>query len=295
MGAILHHPEFQALEAAWRGVYFLVSQLDTSSDLRIYLLDLTKEELASDLKSGDDLARTALYRSIVEETVQTPGADPWALLAGNYVFELEGGEVESLGRLARIASAAGAPWVSAAGSTLLGCRSLAATPDPDDWSLPSGTAASETWEALRKLPEASSLGLILPRFLLRLPYGKRSDPMDSFAFEELLGTPEHEHYLWGNPCFVAALLLGRTFSESGWESSEGIQQDVDGLPLHVYEDAGESVVKPCAEILLTQRAADRIASQGIMPLASMKGEDRVRLLHLQSIASPTLRLAGRWR
>ncbi len=295
MEAILHHPEFQALEATWRGVYFLVSQLETGTDLKIYLFDVTKDELASDLKSSDDLARTALHRSIVEETVQTPGGEPWTLLAGNYVFELDGGDIESLGRLARIASAAGAPFVAAAGSSLIGCEALAATPDPDDWSLPSETAVAQNWEALRKLPEAASLGLVLPRFLLRLPYGKKSDPVESFAFEEMAEPPQHEKYPWGSPCFVAALLLGRTFSESGWEFSEGIQQDVEGLPLHVYEDAGESVVKPCAEILLTQRAADRIASHGIMPLASMKGEDRVRLLHLQSIASPSLRLAGRWK
>jgi type VI secretion system protein ImpC len=145
------------------------------------------------------------------------------------------------------------------------------------------------------LAEASSLGLILPRFLLRLPYGKKSDPIESFPFEEMDTPPQHEHYLWGNPCFVAALLLGKTFSESGWEFSEGIQQDLEGLPLHVYEDAGESVVKPCAEILLTQRAADRISHCGIMPLATMKGEDRVRLLRFQSIASSEAGLAGRWK
>jgi type VI secretion system protein ImpC len=106
--------------------------------------------------------------------------------------------------------------------------------------------------------------------------------------------PEHEHYLWGNPCFAAALLLGRTFTESGWEFSEGIQQDVEGLPLHVFDEAGESVVKPCAEVLMTQRAAEKISNCGIMPLASMKGEDRVRLLRIQSVSLPARTLRGRW-
>lgn len=294
MEAILHHPEFQALEATWRGVDFLVRQLETGSDLKLYLLDVTKEELSSDLQSADDLARTALYKAVVEETVQTPGADPWSLLAGNYAFELENGDLDSLGRLAKIASAAGAPFVAAAGSSLIGCESLAATPDPDDWLRPRATPAGEVWEVLRRLPEASSLGLILPRFLLRLPYGKKSDPIESFPFEEMAAAPAHEHYLWGNSCFIATLLLARTFSESGWEFSEGIQQDVEGLPLHVFEEAGESGVKPCAEVLMTQRAAERISSSGIMPLASMKGEDRVRLLRIQSVASSEASLAGRW-
>jgi len=292
--AILHHPEFQALEAAWRGVYFLISQLETGSSLKVYLFDLTKDELASDLQSADDLSRTTLYRAIVEETVQTPGADPWALLAGNYVFELESGDMDRLGRLARIASAAGAPFVAAAGPSLIGCESLAATPDPDDWSLPRGSSVCQTWEALRALPEASSLGLILPRFLLRLPYGKKSDPIESFSFEEMAAAL-HEYYLWGNPCFIATLLLARTFSESGWEFAEGIQQDVEGLPLHVFDEAGESGVKPCAEAIMTERAAERISNCGIMPLASMKGEERVRLLRLQSLRGPEAGLAGRWK
>ena len=292
--AILHHPEFQALEASWRGVYFLVSQLDTGSDLKIYLLDCTKEELASDLKSSEDLSRTALYRATVEETVQTPGSTPWALLAGNYVFDLESGDIESLGRVAKIASAAGAPFIGAAGSSLIGCESLAATPDPDDWSLPLGSTICQTWEVLRKLPEASSLGLILPRFLLRLPYGKKADPIESLPFEELSTSPEHEHYLWGNPTFAAALLLARTFTESGWQFSEGIQQDIEGLPLHVFEEAGESVVKPCAEVLMTQRAAEKISNCGIMPLASIKGEDRIRLVRVQSVAPSGARLRGKW-
>ena len=197
MEAILHHPEFQALEASWRGIYFLVSQLDTGRDLEIYLLDFAKEELASDLKSSEDLSRTILYKAMVEETVQTPGASPWALLAANYLFGLESGDIESLGRVAKIASVAGAPFVAAAGASLIGCESFAATRDPDDWSLGGGTAVSQAWEAVRHLPEASSLGLILPRFLLRLPYGKESDPIESLPFEELSTPPEHEHYLWG--------------------------------------------------------------------------------------------------
>ncbi|MCI0623383.1 MAG: type VI secretion system contractile sheath large subunit [Acidobacteria bacterium] len=294
MEAVLHHPEFQALEATWRGAYFLVSQLETGSELKVYLLDLTNEELASDLKSAEDLARTALYRVLVEETVQTPGADHWTLLSGNYVFNLESGDIESLGRLAKIASAAGAPFVAAASSSLVGCESLAATPHPDDWSLPGGTAMGQAWDGLRRLPEASSLGLILPRFLLRLPYGKKSDPIESFPFEELDAVPQHEHYLWGNPCFIAAYLLGRAFGESGWDFSEGMEHNAEGLPLHVYEDAGESVIKPCAETLLTERAAQAIRYQGIMPLLSLKGQDRIRLLRFQSLASPEAPLSGRW-
>jgi type VI secretion system protein ImpC len=274
--AILHHPEFQALEASWRGVYFLVSQLDTGSDLKIYLLDFTKEELASDLSSSEDLSRTALYRAMVEETVQTPGATPWALLAGNYVFDLESGDIEVLDGSPRSPPRqerrSWLPQVPA----LVGCESLAVTPDPDDWSLAGGTAVSQAWEAVRHLPEASSLGLILPRFLLRLPYGKKADPIESLPFEELSTPRSMSTISGGNPCFAAALLLARTFTESGWQFLEGIQQDIEGLPLHVFEEAGESVVKPCAEVLMTQRAAEKnLELRHHASWTSMKGEDQV--------------------
>jgi type VI secretion system protein ImpC len=285
MRALLHVPAFQALEAAWRAVFFLVRRIETSSQLKLYLIDVSKEQLAADLMSSPDLRASGAYRLLVEKSVGTPGAEPWAVIVGNYTFGAERQDAELLARLAKIAKAAGAPFIAAASPRLLGCASLADTPDPRDWKLTPDPNDAAAWTALRGLPEATAIGLALPRFLLRLPYGKKTDPIEAFDFEEMPEAPPHEDYLWGNPAFACALLLAQSFSEYGWEMRPGTHAEIDGLPLHVYQRDGESEPKPCAEALLTEQAAERILEQGLMPLVTLKGRDAVRLLTFQSVAS----------
>ncbi len=293
MRAVLHNPDFQALEAAWRAAFLLVRQLDTGSQLKLYLLDISKEELAADLSSATDLRATGVYRLLVEQSIETPGAEPWAVILGNYSFGSANEDVELLSRLARIASRAGAPFLAAASPGLLGCTSLTSTPQPRDWKALAQEFA-RSWAELRHLPEANAVGLALPRFLLRLPYGKKTSPLESFDFEEFPELPVHDDYLWGNPAFAAGLMLGRSFSEAGWEMRPGTATEIEQLPLHIYQREGEPESKPCAEVLLTEDAAERMLDQGLMPLVSLKGRDRVRLVRFQSIADPPRALAGRW-
>jgi type VI secretion system protein ImpC len=131
--------------------------------------------------------------------------------------------------------------------------------------------------------------------LLRLPYGAATDPVESFSFEEMPDTPEHEDYLWGNPAFACALLLAQSFSDSGWQMRPGEHSEINGLPLHAYKQNGDSELKPCAEALLTERAAGKILENGLMPLVWLKSQDSVRLLRFQSVAKPLRALAGRWQ
>ena len=287
MRAILHYPDFQAIEAAWRGLHFLVSRIETGAELKLVLLDISKAELAAALGSAEDLRSTAIYRLLVEQTVETPGGEPWAVLAGNYSFDQTGEDAKLLGCMANIARAAGAHFIAAAGDRLLGCESLAQTPDPRTWKQTADIEGRLAWEALRKLPEASHIGLALPRFLLRLPYGAETDPVERFDFEEMEARPEHDHYLWGNSCFACVCLLAQAFSEYGWDFRPGIIQDLEGLPLHVYKEEGEAKIKPCAEVVLTELAAEAILEKGLMPLLSFKNQDRVRLARFQSLADPS--------
>jgi type VI secretion system protein ImpC len=292
MRALLHVPDFQALEAAWRAVLLLVRRIETNTQLKLYLVDVSQEELAADLTSSTDLRATGTYRLLVERSVRTPGAEPWTVLVGNYIFGPEREDVELLGKLAKVASAAGAPFVAGASPRLLGCASLATTPEPRNCK--PRAEHMESWAALRGLREASSVGLVLPRFLLRLPYGKKTDAIESFDFEEMPGTPVHEDYLWGNSAFACCLLLAQSFSEEEWEMRPGIISEIERLPLHVYDHDGESELKPCAEALLTEDAAEQMLENGLMPLASLKGRDAARLVRFQSIAAPLRPLAGRW-
>lgn len=294
MRRILHHTDFQAIESAWKAVYFLVSRLEMNEQLKLYLIDISKAELSADLSAAEDLRSTGMYGILAEQTVETPGAEPWAVLAGNFTFDKTREDAELLGRIAKIASHAGAPFMSAANAHVLGCDSLPEMPDPDDWQRRTDIKDSQVWQALRKLPESSYLGLALPRFLLRLPYGADTDATERFDFEEMLDVPDHDDYLWGNPCFGCVYLLAQAFTHYGWNLRPGVIQDIEGLPLHIYKEQGESKIKPCAEVVLTERAAEIILDNGLMPLLSFRNQDTVRLARFQSLADPLTPLTGRW-
>ncbi|HMF57219.1 MAG TPA: type VI secretion system contractile sheath large subunit [Pyrinomonadaceae bacterium] len=292
MSAILHHADFQALESAWRALDFLVSRLETGTDLKLYLLDISREELAADILSNEQVDSSALYKLLVESTVGTPGGIPWAVVVGNYRFDFT--DAEFLQKISLVAQEAGAPFIAEASAHVIGCDSLARTPDPEDWRATAEDEPSKAWRDLKRIPSASYLGLALPRFLLRLPYGQETEPTEEFDFEEMPpdAPPLHDWYLWANPAFAVVYLLAHAFTESGWDMRPGQVQEIEGLPLHIYTQDGESRIKPCAETLMTTRSAERIINEGIMPLISMKDTDAIRLGMFQSLNGK--RLAGRW-
>lgn len=294
MQIILHHEDFKATEAAWRGLDFLVSRLETDEQLKLFILDITKTELTKDLTAADDLYTTALYKLWIDQPAGTAGRLPWAVVAGNYTFEKQNKDLVLLGRIAKITKAAGTCFIAAAKDRFLCKNSLVETPDPDDWQPREDQEVEKIWQALRQMPEAANIGLGLPRLLLRLPYGADTDPVDAFNFEEMPGIPLHENYLWGNPCFAIILLLGQSFSLQGRQMSPGSILDIDSLPLHIYKEKGEPHLTPCAEMLLSQPAAEQILDKGLMPLLSFLNQDRIRLTRFQSIADPLTRLAGPW-
>lgn len=293
---VLHHPSFQELETIWLGLAFLVNRLETDSTLQISLLDLPKSELSADLLGSNDLYATQLYRLLVQETVHTPGAHPWAVVAGVYTFDRTSEDVQILERIAHIAKEAGAPFLASASPGVVGCSSFGALPDPDDWQNPlAHPEKQQQWEQLRRMDHASYLGLSLPRFLLRQPFGRETEAISLFDFEEMAGVPGHDDYCWGNPIFAGLALLGQAFSEEGWHPRPGSVQDIDGVPVHVYQDGtGDTVTKPCAEACLTEQAAEHLLEAGLMPLLSYKNQDRIRLVRFQSIALPLKPLQGRW-
>jgi type VI secretion system protein ImpC len=215
------------------------------------------------------------------------------VIVGRYTFEPTAEDAALLGQAARFGAAVGAPFLAAAGDRFLGCDSLADHPDPDDWSAPPDPDGA--WAELRSRPEAVWAGLALPRFLLRLPYGKDATPAERFEFEEL---PEdearanHGRYLWGNPAVACAFLLAEAYQQGGWGFRAGEVSEVDGLPQHVYAAAGESQVKPCGEVWLVDRAVEAAWEKGLMPLVSVRGRDAVQVPGFRSLAEPPRALAG---
>ncbi len=295
MRTLLHHPDFQHLEATWRGLAWLTQRLEFSTQLKLFVVDISKEELRADLAQVEGLRSSKLARVLIDQAAGTPGGQLWALLAGNYTFDQIPKDMELLGQLAKLGQQAGVPFLAQGGSTFIGCHSLAETLDPEDWQKVSQSTSHESWQTLRNCPEASSVGLVLPRFLLRLPYGLETEPIESWPFEEMGSPPSHEEYLWGNPIYVCLELIGRAFTEKGWHGRPGIFLEVEGLPLHIFTYERESRIQPCAEVLLTEGAAEIILERGLMPLLTLKDQDVIHLARFQSIADPLKSLAGRWK
>jgi type VI secretion system protein ImpC len=286
MRAILHHPAFQALETAWRSVFFLVKRLPTDENLKICILDATFDEWRADL-SRDDPSASVFVRELVERAAESP----WAAFVSLEMFGKGIDDLETLAAMALVASRARTPVLAGVSTGLVGCTSLATDPEPRTWK-PNGELAG-AWQMIRGMDAARFLGAVVPRFLLRLPYGAKATRTESFAFEEM-PKPDHEQYVWGSGAVAAALLLAEGFVASGWNLNPDDVRQIGELPVHVYADEGETAMKPCAEVLVRETALEALTDSGLMVLASIRERDGVRLVRFQSAAAGTEPLAGRW-
>lgn len=292
MRGILHDARFQELEAAWRGLFFLVRRTETSPDLKIFITDISKSELSDELRSAESLASTSLYRHLIKDAIETPGGEGYAAVLGNYAFDINVDDVAALIRVAKLAAGANAPFIANATPSVLGLETLDGNADPGNWDLSDETQTAKLWAALRGQPEAEYLGLTMPRLLTRLPYGVDTDPLETFAFEEFDGLPAHDGYVWTNGCFAVGQLIAETYSAYGWDMGRALKQDIEGLPVHVYKESTETVYKPCSEVLLTDKAFQKLMEIGVMPFITYKNSDRVKLARYQSVADTALK--GPW-
>ena len=284
MRRLLHHSDFQTLESLWRSVDLLVRELETDGSLQIILYDVTAEELAADLSSNDKLEETGLYKLLVEQPALDTRTVPPSAIVGNYTFEQTPPHAELLGRIAKVAAAAGAPFLAAIGSEAFEKKK------PEEIH----PLVVESWGALRALPHAAYLGLTVPRFMLRWPYGAKTEPIDPFPFEEFTASFGLKGFLWGNAANLAGLLLGKTFAQQGMGGMEPGSIMVQGdLPLYYFTDAdGDQIALPCTERIASEAAAAHIISQGFMPLLWMRGRPEVRLGSFAAINGA--QLAGPW-
>jgi type VI secretion system protein ImpC len=252
----------------------------------VVLLDVSLAELAADLKASENLAASGLHQLLIEKGVRGPRGEPWAVLVGNYVFDLTGQHAELLGRLAKIASQTNAPFLTTVHPRVLD-KSFTMSPD-----------AAPAWQALRQLPEAALLGLAVPRFLLRLPYGGDTQSIDKFTYEEMSRPPDRSHYLWGNPALACAVLLAQAFQKAGWGCKPGTVLDLDNLPIHVYTADDEEEVT-LAEAWLVRPQTEQVVKMGIMPFLCVRGKGAMQLSRFHSLAQPpkdqqACDLQGRW-
>jgi type VI secretion system protein ImpC len=271
MRALLHDPAFQSLEAAWRGVHWLVSNLELGETLQLHLLDLSREELIADIVAANgQIAQTGLYRVLVDRWRNVPGGEGWSALIGLSRFGPSAADIGLLAALGLIASQAGAPFLADADLTLAG---------KDD-------AALAGWQALRASEAAPWIALAAPRVLLRRPYGKRSDPIESFAFEEIAGLPEASQLLWGHASLALALLIGRAFTDGGWSMDLDDNREIADLPLYTFTRDGEPEMQPCGERVLSESDIRALLDAGLVPIASRRDRNAVVPIRVQSISQP---------
>lgn len=279
MRIVLHHPDFQALEAQWRSLDFLARSIETDDEVTLVAFDLSAGELAADLAASEDLSQSGLFR-LLARTCGTTGG--FSAMFGLYEFEDTPPHAELLGRLSRIAEHAGAPFVTA-----LSNRSI-------DVALKDRhPLAKRSWDQLARLSSARYLGLAAPRFMLRQPYGRTSDPISAFRFDEFSRREGLRGFLWANPALLVAVLMARTYAEDGQTMKLGRVMTLGDIPFYWVNDRyGDQVALPCTERNLAVRGLEAVARRHIMPVLWMKGRDQIRLGAFQSVAGAPL--AGPW-
>jgi type VI secretion system protein ImpC len=281
--SILQAPAYRALEGLWRSADLLVRKVETSSELKVLLIDLSQAELEAALPTGGDPQASPLLRLL--SNLADP--DPWAVLIGAYSFGGAPQEIDRLAQLAATGMILKAPWISAADPSLAGVGHE--MNETSTWNPP-----NPAWTAFRGSSLARWLGLVLPRFLARLPYGKGLEETERFPFEELSAGDPGMKLVWGNPAIIVALIMGRSFAEHRWSFMRGLEPEVSGMPVGAIGRGTEARAVGPGEAPLGVRAADLLMDRGLMALAPLKETDRVRLVRVQSCASPIAALAGRW-
>lgn len=282
MRRVLHHPDFQAAESLWRSLDLLVRRVETGARTAIVLYDVSAEEWAADLAAADGLERSGLYGLLVEQPSLDADQGPVSAAIGLYDFELSPPHADLLGRMAQVAAAGGLPFVGAIEADPL------LTPLHEQNPL-----VREAWTALRDLPASRYLGLAAVRFLLRAPYGRRSDPIDAFKFEEFTREAGLSGMLWANPAVAVGLLLAQAWGKAGPKMRPGLVSVIGDMPYYVLTAPdGDQVALPCTERLWSERQVAAASAYNAMVMISLRGRPEVRLAGSASLAGPAI--AGLW-
>ncbi|WP_170783605.1 type VI secretion system contractile sheath small subunit [Ruegeria lacuscaerulensis] len=283
MRMVLHHPEFQSIEAQWRSLDLIARSVEDDDTLDVILYDVSAEEIGADLASEEDLAQTGLVRLLTEEPLdEENGRGGYSALIGLYTFEETPPHAELLGRIGRVAAHVDAPFISAITPAYLDVKKEDRHP-----------LVVKAWDTFRAMPEAGHVGLASPRFLLRRPYGAKSEPIYEFEFEEFTQTEGLRGMLWANPAVLVTILLARSFKQNGKAMNLGSVMSLSGVPYHFVNDRyGDQVALPCTERNLSLDKHEHSVQRGYMPVLSVKGRDEIRLGSFNSVAGQEL--LGPW-
>lgn len=289
VNAILHHEEFQKLESAWRGLEFLVKRTNFRSNIKVEILDVSKEELTNDFEEVPELIQSGLFKHLYDQEYDQAGGAPFGAVLGNYEFQNNHQDMMLLRELSKVSAACHAPFIGSVGHSFFGQDSMQKLALQPDVTALFDQDAFAKWNSFRESEDSRYVGLTLPRFLLRMPYGPDSIPTKSFDFVEDASGENHDHYLWGNGSFAFGTCLTRSFADNGWcvnirgPQSGGLVED---LPLHYYEASGGTTYKVPTEILVSDRREYELAELGFIPLAFYKSKDYACFFSANSAQKP---------
>ncbi|AOY90877.1 EvpB family type VI secretion protein [Cupriavidus sp. USMAA2-4] len=289
---ILHHEDFQKLESAWRGLHHLVSNTETDDKLRIRVMDVSKEELRRTLRryKGIGWDQSPFFKRIYEEEYGQLGGEPYGCLVADYYFDHTPPDVELLGSLAKISAAAHAPFIAGASPSVLQMDSWQELANPRDLSKIFQNLEYAPWNSLRNSEDARYVGLAMPRFLSRLPYGIKTNPVDEFDFEEDTDGADHRKYTWSNAAYAMAVNINRSFKLYGWCTLiRGVESGgvVEDLPCHTFptDDGGVDMKCP-TEIAISDRREAELSKNGFISLVHRKNTDYAAFIGAQSLQRP---------
>jgi type VI secretion system protein ImpC len=292
LNEVIHAKEFQQLEASWRGLKYLLDRSETNDKLKIRVLNVSKKDLLRDLRNAPEFDQSAFFKKVYEEEYGVFGGAPFAAMVGDYEFGKHPQDIELLEKVSNVAAAAHAPFLTAASPDLLGLETFAQLGQPRDLSKVFDNTEYAKWKSFRSSEDSRYVALALPHILMRLPYGRDTNPVEGFGYEENVDGSDHSRYVWGNAAYALATRLTNAFALYGWCAAiRGVEGGglVEGLPCHTFRtDEGDIALKCPTEIAITDRREKELADQGLAPLVHCKGTDYAAFFSVQSAQKPRL-------
>lgn len=297
LSAIMQNEKLQKLEGSWRGLNHLIMNSETSSQLKIRMLNLNKKELTKDLEKAVEFDQSQTFKKIYESEFGTAGGEPYAALIGDYEFSGHPDDLDLLSNMSNIAAAGFCPFISAAAPEMFGFDSFTELSKPRDLEKIFDSAEYIKWRSFRDSEDARFVTLTMPRVLARLPYGSATKPIEAFNFEEANMDSDgrqlesdHDEYCWMNAAYSMGTTLTKSFSENGWCTSirgaEGGGK-VEGLPSHTFvSDDGDVDQKCPTEIGITDRRESELSKLGFLPLCHYKNTDYAVFFGAQTTQKP---------
>ncbi len=286
LNEIMHAEEFQKLEGSWRGLFYLVDKTETSTMLKIRVLNASKNELRKNLENAIEFDQSALFKMVYEEEYGTFGGAPYGTLIGDYEISNHPDDMLFIEKMAQVAAAAHAPFFTAANAELFGLERFTEIDSKRDLAKIFDTVEYAKWKSFRESEDSRYVGMCLPHILMRLPYGAKTKPVEGFNYEEDVDGRDHRKYLWGNAAYALGARITDSFAQHGWLASiRGVQGGglVEGLPTHTFKtDEGDVALKCPTEVAITDRREKEFSDLGFIPLVHCKGRDFAAFFATQS-------------